>query len=173
MQAKRRTPLEVASRKRFALLAFVVFLLDDSSKALAIALLPDHPINVVGSLLRLDLRFNSGAAFSFATDKTVFLSAFAVVVAGVILIYIPRVSQKGWVFALALLFGGIAGNLADRIFRAPGFLRGQVVDWIEIPHWPTFNVADTSIVIAAIMTMYLAARNIKPTPPELNSGSGE
>ncbi|MEI6648230.1 MAG: signal peptidase II [Actinomycetes bacterium] len=173
MQAKRRTPLEVASRKRFALIAFIVFLVDDATKAIAISVLPNHSVAVLGSLLRLNLRFNSGAAFSFATDKTVFLSAFAVIVAGLVLLYVPRVTNKLWLLTFGLLFGGIVGNLADRIFRAPGFLRGQVVDWIELPHWPTFNVADSSIVIAAVITVYLSARNIKPTAPQQRSGSGE
>jgi len=41
------------------------------------------------------------------------------------------------------------GNLLDRIFRSPGLFRGYVVDWIELPHWPVFNLADSAIVCAA------------------------
>jgi len=54
-----------------------------------------------------------------------------------------------------LVLGGIFGNLADRIFRAPGALQGAVVDWIKIPHWPTFNIADSAIVIGVLGVAYL------------------
>jgi signal peptidase II len=58
--------------------------------------------------------------------------------------------------------GGILGNLTDRIFREPGLLRGHVIDWLQLPHWPIFNIADSAIVIAAVISMVLSARNISP-----------
>jgi signal peptidase II len=58
--------------------------------------------------------------------------------------------------------GGILGNLVDRIFREPGFLRGHVIDWMQLPNWPIFNLADSAIVIAALISVVLAARNIPP-----------
>jgi signal peptidase II len=54
------------------------------------------------------------------------------------------------------------GNLGDRLFRAPGPLRGQVVDWINLPHFPwTFNLADASITCAAVMIAVLALRGVR------------
>jgi signal peptidase II len=50
----------------------------------------------------------------------------------------------------------VAGNLTDRLFRSPGVLRGHVVDFLELPHWPVFNVADMCITAAAVMVMVLA-----------------
>jgi len=90
-------------------------------------------------------------------------------VATLILIRGARFTHRVWILAAGLVVGGIAGNLFDRIFRAPGALSGQVIDWIELPHWPTFNLADTSIVSGAILAAILVLRNISPH----NSGDGD
>jgi len=64
--------------------------------------------------------------------------------------------------ALGLLLGGAMGNLGDRLFRAPGLLRGRVVDWINLPHFPwTFNLADASVSCAAILIAILALRGTR------------
>jgi signal peptidase II len=63
---------------------------------------------------------------------------------------------------MGLVLGGVFGNLTDRIFREPGFLRGHVIDWIQLPMWPVFNIADTAIVIAASLAVYLSVRDISP-----------
>jgi len=62
--------------------------------------------------------------------------------------------------ALGLALGGIFGNLTDRIFRDPGALQGEVVDWIQLPYWPVFNVADMAVVSAAVLIALLSWRNI-------------
>jgi len=61
---------------------------------------------------------------------------------------------------LGLTLGGIFGNLADRIFREPGRLQGEVVDWIALPNWPIFNIADSAVVCAAILVTVLSFKNI-------------
>jgi signal peptidase II len=61
---------------------------------------------------------------------------------------------------MGVALGGIFGNLADRIFRSPGALQGEVVDWIQIPYWPVFNIADTAVVTSAILITILSAKNI-------------
>jgi signal peptidase II len=71
-----------------------------------------------------------------------------------------RLRSIPWAITLGLLLGGATGNLGDRLFRSPGFLRGDVVDWIELPHWPVFNVADASIVCGGVLAVLLAARGI-------------
>jgi signal peptidase II len=65
-----------------------------------------------------------------------------------------------WAIVLGLLLGGALGNLGDRVFRSPGFLRGHVVDWIELPHWPVFNLADSAIVCGGILAVLLSWRGI-------------
>jgi signal peptidase II len=113
---------------------------------------------------------NPGAAFSFATEATLLLSLFGIFVLIVIVYFAPQITSKGWAVVLGLVMGGVLGNLMDRIFREPGILRGHVIDWMQLPHWPIFNVADTSIVCAAGLSMYLTVRNISPiTKKDLKS----
>ena len=63
------------------------------------------------------------------------------------------------------------GNLTDRMFRYPGPLRGWVVDWIQLPHWPVFNIADSAIVCGAVLSALLAVRGTRldGAPPSAQS----
>jgi signal peptidase II len=69
--------------------------------------------------------------------------------------------SRAWATALGLLLGGALGNLADRVFRSPALFRGYVIDWIELPHWPVFNIADSAIVTGGILAVLLASRGIE------------
>ena len=158
MQTKRGTTLNLTQRKWLAATALIIFALDYSSKELALNVLADGPIKVLGSFLQLKLVFNSGAAFSLASNATILLSTFAMIVAAAIFYYGRKVTSTKWAVALAL--GGIFGNLSDRIFRTPGGLKGEVVDWIQLPNWPIFNIADMSVVSAAILITYLSWKNV-------------
>jgi len=93
-----------------------------------------------------------------------FLFGIAVLIA--IAYYAPALTSKGWALVLGLVMGGVLGNLTDRIFREPGLLRGHVIDWLQLPHWPIFNIADTAIVVAAFISVVLTARNIPPIKKE-------
>src|SRR5260370_654796 len=119
------------------------------------------PIRLPGGLLTITLTRNGGAAFSIGTSMTIVFTAIA---AGVI-VYILRTARNlrsiGWAVTLGLLLGGATGNLLDRIFRAPGAFQGHVVDWIELPHWPVFNLADSSIVCAGVLVVLLALGGIR------------
>jgi signal peptidase II len=110
--------------------------------------------------LQFRLAFNSGAAFSLASSATIFLSTFSIIMVAVIFYFGRKVESTKWAFALGLALGGIFGNLSDRIFRSPGGLQGEVVDWIQVPRWPIFNIADMAVVSAAILISYLSWRNI-------------
>ena len=142
--------------------AFVIAA-DIITKAVAVAHIREYSrIDVVGSLLVLTLTRNGGAAFNIGgTSMTI---VFTVIAAGVI-IYILRASRNlrsiGWAITLGLLLGGATGNLVDRVFRAPAPFRGDVVDWIELPHWPVFNLADSAIVCAGFLVVLLALRGIR------------
>lgn len=76
--------------------------------------------------------------------------------------YASRITNKYWAWVLALVLGGALGNLTDRAFNSPGFLRGSVIDWIVLPNWPNFNIADSAIVCAAILAFILTLKNIAP-----------
>jgi signal peptidase II len=73
-----------------------------------------------------------------------------------------KVHNTGWAVGLALLLGGVLGNLWDRAVRPPGVWQGEVVDWIKLPNWPIFNVADSAIVCAGVLLTILAMKNIQP-----------
>ena len=143
-------------------MAALVLAADVVSKAIVVARMPDHaPIRLLGGLLTITLTRNGGAAFSIGTSMTIVFTAIAV---GVI-IYILRAARNlrsiGWAITLGLLLGGATGNLLDRIFRAPGAFQGHVVDWIQLPDWPVFNLADSSIVCAGVLVVLLALRGIR------------
>ena len=140
--------------------AFLVFLADYLTKFAAVKILVDEPINLIGDFLKLELVFNTGAAFSLATSKTIFLSVFAMAAAAGIFFFASRIDSSRWALALGLVLGGIFGNLTDRIFRSPGGLQGPVVDWISFSFWPTFNIADSGVVVGVMTIVWLIWRNI-------------
>ena len=146
------------------------------------AIEPGENIRVLGGLVYLTSLRNLGAAFSFAEGATILFSLIAVAVAVVIVRTARRMFSSGWAVALGLVLGGALGNLVDRIFRDPGFLRGGVVDFISVfaPDgriWPVFNVADSAIVCGGILGALLAVRGIEfdgsRTPEGSRSRRGE
>lgn len=142
-------------------IALAAWLVDLVSKVVALHQLADRgPVEVLGSLLRLHLTRNAGAAFSTGTSVTPVISLFAVVALVVVAVLATRVGTTGWAWAMGLLLAGIAGNLTDRIFRDPGPLRGHVIDFLELPHWPIFNVADVCINVAAALVVLQSIRGI-------------
>lgn len=148
------------------LIAWVVWLIDLGTKVWAEKVLSSRAnIEVIGSFLQLTFIRNSGAAFSIGTGKTIIFTIFALGVLIFITRYASQITSKGWAVVCGLLLGGILGNLTDRIFREPSFLQGHVIDWIQVPNWPVFNVADSVIVIAAVIAMILTIRNIAPIKP--------
>ena len=140
--------------------AFLVFLADYLTKFAAVKVLVDEPINLIGDFLKLELVFNTGAAFSLATSKTIFLSVFAMAAAAGIFFFASRIDSNRWALALGLVLGGIFGNLTDRVFRSPGGLQGPVVDWISFSFWPTFNIADSGVVVGVMTIVWLIWKNI-------------
>jgi signal peptidase II len=143
-------------------LALFIWALDFLTKNWAIDQLSSTPRKVIGSLLQLTLVRNPGAAFSMATGFTIIFTSISIAVAIFIVRTAHRISSRAWVVVAGLVLGGVLGNLTDRIFREPGFLYGHVIDWIELPHWPVFNIADSAIFIAAGIAILLTVRNIPP-----------
>ena len=143
------------------IIAASVLVADLASKTIVVATLSDRaPIRLLGGLLTLRVLRNSGAAFSIGTSMTFVFSVIAVGVIIAILRTARRLRSIPWAITLGLLLGGAAGNLGDRIFRSPGPFRGHVVDWIQLPHWPVFNVADSCIVCGGVLAVLLAARGV-------------
>lgn len=141
--------------------AACVVLLDQFTKYLAVTYLQGQPpIDVIGRWLQLTFLRNPGAAFSVGTSYTFVFTAIAIAVAVVIIRTSRNLGNMWWAVALGGLLGGAIGNLLDRLFREPGFLRGYVIDWIAFPNFPVFNIADSAIVCSSALMVLLAVRGI-------------
>lgn len=157
---------EPAGHRRIGVLlavAATILTADVITKAVVVATLRDgHVVRLLGGLVKLLVTRNPGAAFSLGGPS---VTAFFALIAVGVVVFILRTSRRirslAWAVTLGLLLGGATGNLLDRLLRAPGPFRGWVVDWIELPHWPVFNVADSSIVCGGILAVLLAMRNVR------------
>ncbi len=158
----------------FGAVAVTAYGLDLATKLLAVAELDGRtPIRVVGELLQLTLVRNPGAAFSTGTSYTLVLSLIALAAVAVVLYVARTLNDRLWAIGLGCLLGGVLGNLTDRLFRDPGPLRGHVVDWIQLPNWPVFNVADMCIDAAAVVIVVQALRGVSPNGTRERQESAE
>ena len=108
-------------------------------------------IDVFPPLLRWYFIRNSGAAFSMGESVTwIFTIIQAAVLVYVAVFLVRKIGSLPWALALGGLMGGVAGNLTDRLFRPPSFGHGHVVDFIALPNFAIFNVADMFIVCSMI-----------------------
>ncbi|ODR26089.1 signal peptidase II [Mycolicibacterium porcinum] len=158
--AKSSSATAAPPRRRLRLLltvAAVVLFVDVVTKVLAVRLLtPGQPVSIIGDTVTWTLVRNSGAAFSMATGYTWVLTLIATgVVIGIVWMG-RRLVSPWWAIGLGMILGGATGNLIDRFFRAPGPLRGHVVDFFSVGWWPVFNVADPAVVGGAILLVALS-----------------
>lgn len=138
-------------------IASAVVLADLLTKHLAVARFDEHPLSWFGGAVRLTHSRNSGAAFGVGTSLTPLLTGIAVLAVLALVVALLRVTSGRVAILLGLFLGGVAGNLVDRLFRSPGPMRGHVVDWIDVGGWPTFNLADSSLVIAALGVIWYSS----------------
>lgn len=150
----------------FGITALLIIVFDQLTKFLAQEyLLPrrtsgEGPIEFLGGFVKFTYAENTGAAFSIGSGITWIFTLIAFVVVFVIFRYARRLASLPWALALGGLLGGSLGNLIDRMFRAPGPFQGFVVDFIQLPYWAIFNIADMSIVISGIGIAILLFRGI-------------
>ena len=128
-----------------------IVVVDQLTKSWAVSALADGPKNIFGDSVRFELARNSGSAFSRFRGYTPVLAILAIVIT-VLIARAARRATDPWVLTgLTLVLGGALGNLCDRLFRSPGFLRGHVIDFVAVGWYPVFNVADSCITIGAIL----------------------
>lgn len=143
----------------FAVIALVALVADYATKEIALAQFSrEDPVKLLGGLLRLTLTFNDGAAFSIGAGMPWLFALIAIGVISYILWLGLRLRDAWWAAGLGLIVGGAAGNLVDRLIRDPVPLHGAVVDWIQLPNWPVFNIADSAIVCGGVLAVWLALR---------------
>lgn len=106
-----------------------------------------RPVHLIGPL-GLALQFNSGTAFSLLRGAGVWIVPVLLAVAAVLAVLAWRTRRLLPAVAYGLVLGGALGNLADRLVRGHG---GDVVDFVTLSHWPTFNVADACITVGVVL----------------------
>jgi len=129
-----------------------VVAIDQLSKQWALTSLDGRPRHLVGPLY-LALTRNSAAAFGLGGAAVPFLAVAAAVLVTVIAARGGAGRSGSMAIALGLVVGGAFGNLGDRLFRAPGLLRGAVVDFVDLGFWPVFNLADSAITCGCALLL--------------------
>ncbi|MCF6807116.1 signal peptidase II [Thiotrichales bacterium 19S9-12] len=140
---------------RWLWVAAMMLVVDFSTKILALTNLDYQKPVAIFPFLNMNLAFNRGAAFSFLASESGwqlwFFSIIAIIVSVVILILLSKLYRNENIKAisLCLILSGAIGNVLDRINY------GYVIDFIDLHynsyHWPTFNIADTSICVGAFL----------------------
>ncbi|WP_354182452.1 signal peptidase II [Arthrobacter sp. UYP6] len=129
--------------------------------------------DVLPPVLRWHYILNPGAAFSIGTDHTWVFTIIMVAVCAFLIYLMLKVRSLSWAVALGLVLGGAMGNLTDRLFRAPSFGQGHVVDFIALPNFAIFNIADSCVVSGVILVCLLTLRGVgmdgQRTPAETPS----
>jgi signal peptidase II len=151
----------VSPRGRSAALLYALaagaFLLDRLSKLwVEQSLAGRPPIRVIGGVLSLSYTTNSGGAFGFGRSAPWLFAGATIVVGLVIVVVSTRPLRPSVAIGLGLILGGALGNLTDRIANGPGF-GGAVTDFIDFHVWPVFNLADSAIVIGAVILAVTSA----------------
>jgi len=131
------------------LIAGAIIALDQWTKALVRTYVPlgtdwmPDGLAWLAPYMRVRSWYNSGAAFGLFQQGNLILAILAVIVAGFILYYLPRISREDWWMRLAvsMQFAGALGNLIDRIRF------GHVTDFISVGNFAIFNVADSSLSV--------------------------
>lgn len=136
------------------MVAFAVFACDQISKALVVSrMYPGERVEIL-SFVSLERTTNSGIAFGLAGDvPAVVLILVAVLIVVVLLILGTQLNWPGSGLAIGLILGGALGNLFDRA------VRGSVIDFIDLPHWPTFNIADIAITVGVVLLILGSLRS--------------
>ena len=132
-----------------ATVAVLWLILDQASKVLAVQTLETSGRIVDLGVLDLRVIRNPGGAFGFPGFPGLFVIV-TVLVLVLVLRALPSTDRLSLAVAYGLVTGGALGNVADRLFRAPGFPSGHVVDFFDLRWWPVFNIADIGIVTGAL-----------------------
>ncbi len=151
--------------------AAAAYLLDRLTKLwVERSLAGEPPIEVIPGVLTLNYTTNSGGAFGMGRSAPVLFAAATVVASAIIVVVSFRMTRLPVAIALGLILGGALGNLTDRVVHGSG-LSGHVTDFIDFQVWPVFNLADSAIVLGAILLAFATA-SISGGEPERSAGEG-
>lgn len=147
-------------------MAGLVVAADQLSKSLAQSSLESGNVHVLGPL-DLELSYNPGVAFSLGQGLSPSIVEAGVLVVVAILAFNASFQNRTSTAAAGLVIGGALSNLADRLFRGHG---GAVIDWIHLSHWPTFNVADSCVVLGVALLILANLREGGVSPRARRAG---
>ncbi len=141
--------------------ALVILVADQLSKALVVANVAlGERVHVIGDLVQVWHAQNRGASFSLLQGASLLFLVVSILSVGMVVYFHRTLRDRGWWVHLVLgvILGGTLGNFVDRLRQ------GYVTDWLSVGigdlRWPTFNVADSSIVIGiGILVLYLLLTN--------------
>lgn len=145
------------SLRGWAPTALAVVVVDQITKAWAVAELADRDIDIVWTL-RFNLSYNTGMAFSRGQNWGPIIGVLAMLVVVGMLLSLRRQPGRLTDISVGLIVGGAVGNIIDRLFRQEGWLRGGVVDFIDFQWFPIFNVADMGITIGGALLVLASWR---------------
>ena len=144
-----------------AVMAALAFGLDQWTKYLVVTHMQlGERITVIDGWLWWYSIRNSGAAFSMGENVTWIFTLIMAAVAVYLVVILRRTRAVYWLLALGGLLGGVLGNLWDRLFREPSFAQGHVVDFISVPNFAIFNVADSFICVCMVAIVLLNFRAV-------------
>lgn len=149
------------------LLSIAIIAVDQWSKSWVLASLPEFKaVPVIDGFWNWYRTYNTGAAFSFLANaggwQHGFFMALATLISVVLAVALRRVAREDWrnAFPFALIIAGALGNLVDRLRL------GYVVDFVEWYvgsfYWPVFNLADSCIVVGAVLMVWFSLRHKDP-----------
>jgi len=131
--------------------AVAAYVLDRVTKVWAEGALAGRPpIEVLSGVLHLTYTTNSGGAFGLGQSAPWLFAGATILVVGIIVVVSTHLERALVAAALGLVLGGALGNLTDRAINGSG-LSGRVTDFIDLRIWPVFNLADTAIVVGAVL----------------------
>ena len=149
--------------KRWGWIVLSIIFFDQITKLLADHYLSYYQAVPVIPMFNLTLVYNPGAAFSFLSDaggwQRWFFIALSSVISIVLFIWLLKLKpeQKLQMISIAMILGGAIGNLIDRS------IYGHVIDFLDVyyqqHHWPAFNIADSAIVVGAILLIIDSFKN--------------
>lgn len=131
------------------ILILVVVGFDQLTKHLSLGSLNNGKTIDIFWTLRFNLVFNSGMAFSQGQGVGRVIGLLAVCVVIGLLVSLRKTMSLQTTIGTGLLIGGAIGNILDRLFRGDGWMRGAVVDFIDLQWFPVFNLADSAVTIGA------------------------
>jgi signal peptidase II len=146
-------------RARLLLLAAagITLVADQAAKAFVLSRLgPQDYVPLVGRWFGIVLRRNPGGAFGMFPGAPLFffVATIAIVVGAMVWGWrMPKLAVP-----VGMIVGGGLGNLVDRLARGPHLFRGEVVDFVYLSFWPTFNLADSAIVIGVCLLLLASSR---------------